>query len=285
MNPRPQHQPSEPRVPWASRDIAEAWRQSGAAGRDEAYAQATELLLDLAGVHEGSRVLDVAAGAGGQALAAARRVGPTGYVLATDLSSAMLEVAAEAIREAGLTNAETRVMDGQQLALDAESFDAAISRNGLMLMSDPRKALAELRRVLRVGGRAAALVFSSPERNPYIALPQIIVRRIGNLPEPAPDKPGQFALSDPRRLEELLKQAGFRDVAIHTIPVARHFSSVAEAFRAVKEMTISLRWLIAKLSDAQREQAWAEIERELKQFEGPHGCDLPGESLVGVGSK
>ena len=91
--------------------------------------EATELMLDLADLQPGGRVLDVAAGTGDQTVLAAQRVGPTGYVLATDLAAKMLEIAAQAARDAGLTNVETRVMDAQQLDLAPDSFDAAISRN------------------------------------------------------------------------------------------------------------------------------------------------------------
>src|SRR5512143_2590296 len=81
----------------------------------------TEIMFDLAGIHAGDHVLDVAAGSGGQTILAARRVGPAGFVLATDLSPQMLAFAATEIQHAGLTNVETQVMDGESLQLDEES--------------------------------------------------------------------------------------------------------------------------------------------------------------------
>ncbi|HEX9962030.1 MAG TPA: methyltransferase domain-containing protein, partial [Pyrinomonadaceae bacterium] len=90
---------------------------------------ATEIMLDMAGVGSGSRVLDVAAGAGEQTLVTANRVGASGYVLATDISANILEFAAAEARSAGLMNVETRVMDGENLdELETDSFDAVISR-------------------------------------------------------------------------------------------------------------------------------------------------------------
>jgi ubiquinone/menaquinone biosynthesis C-methylase UbiE len=117
-------------------------------------------MLDLAEVRPGSRVLDVAAGTGDQTLMAAQRVGPAGYVLATDISASMLKLAAEAAREAGLTNVETRFMDAENIDLDADSFNAAICQLGLFLFSNPANALSEMRRVVRPGGKVA-LVFST----------------------------------------------------------------------------------------------------------------------------
>src|SRR4051794_1244865 len=106
---------------------AEAWHRWGPV-IEKWLGAATDEILSLAGVQAGTRVLDVAAGAGGQTLVAARRVGPTGYILATDLSSNILEFAAQETRKAGLTNVETRVLDGEALEVEPASFDVVISR-------------------------------------------------------------------------------------------------------------------------------------------------------------
>jgi ubiquinone/menaquinone biosynthesis C-methylase UbiE len=112
--------PTETGRNWASPEVAEQWSRRQA-GRDKIYGLATEMMFDLARTRAGDRVLDVAAGTGDQTLLAARRVGPNGYVFATDLSAAMLNVAAEAARKAGLTNIETRVMNAESLDLEADS--------------------------------------------------------------------------------------------------------------------------------------------------------------------
>src|SRR5579864_7997488 len=102
----------------------------------------TERMLDLAGLRTGSRVLDVGAGTGEQTLMAAERVGSSGSVLAVDVSAPMLAVAAAAARAAGLANVETQVMDARRIAeLDSGPFDAAISRNALILVPEPEKVL------------------------------------------------------------------------------------------------------------------------------------------------
>ena len=120
---------------------AEPWYRWGPT-IEEWLGQATETMLDMAEIGPGSRVLEVAAGAGGQTIAAAERVGPSGYVLATDISSNILEFASEAARQAGLSNVQTQVMDGESLEeLQEGSFDAVISRVGLIYFPDQQKAL------------------------------------------------------------------------------------------------------------------------------------------------
>ena len=144
---------------WGLKESADWW-SAGQAARQQIYGAATEMMLDVAGVQAGSRVLDVAAGTGESTLMAARRVGPTGHVLAADVSASMLNVAAEAARKEGLANVETRVMNAENIELDADSFDAVICRIALMLFPNPAKALSEMRRVVKPGGKVAVMVFS-----------------------------------------------------------------------------------------------------------------------------
>src|SRR5215472_11060549 len=190
------------------REAAAEWRR-GAAARVEAFGPATEMMLDLVKVAEGSRVLDVGAGAGDSTLVAAQRVGRSGRVLATDISASMLEIAAESARQGGLKNVDTRVVDAQRLDLEPDSFDAAVSRNCLMLIPDYQRALTEIRRVLKPGGRFAAIVFSTPDRCPFIAIPHAIAFRVGRLATPAPEQFGEFRLAAPGVLEDAYRTAGF----------------------------------------------------------------------------
>src|SRR6516165_1628225 len=185
---------------WGSREAAAEWRR-GAAARLQAFGPATEMMLDLVQVAEGDRVLDVGAGAGDSTVVAAKRVGSRGRVLATDVSASMLEVAAESARQAGLNNVDTRVVDAQRLGLEPDSFDAAVSRNCLMMIPDYRQALTGIRRVLKPGGRFAATVFSTPDRCPYLSLPHAVVFRLGRFTSPAPERFGEFRLGAPGVLE------------------------------------------------------------------------------------
>ena len=149
---------------------AEPWHEWGPT-IERWLGDATELMLDLAGVVAGSRVLDVAAGAGGQTLRAAERVGVTGAVLATDIAPAILEYAERAARAAGLTNVATREMDGEALEVDAGDYDAVISRLGLIYLPDRRRALTGMVRALAPGGRIATISYSTPDRNTLLLDP------------------------------------------------------------------------------------------------------------------
>ena len=244
----------------------------------------TEAMLDLAGVAPGARVLDVAAGAGEQTLSAARRAGPDGYVLATDISPAILQHARSAARKAGLSNVETRELDGERHdLLPAASFDAAISRVGLIYFPDQQRALAGIRHALRPGGRFAAVVYSTPERNPFFALPVGIIRRRAQLPPPLPGQPGPFSLGGEGVLARTLETAGFRDVEVRRIDSPVRLPTAAECVRFERESFGALHQMMAGMSDAERADTWREIEETLARFDTPQGFVGPCEMLVGAG--
>jgi SAM-dependent methyltransferase len=266
------------RVQW--QDAASAWHHWDPVF-DRWLGEATSLMLDLARVETGGRVLDIAAGSGGQTIEAARRVGASGAVLATDISSNILAHAEAAARAAGLANVATRVMDGERLDVEGGAFDAAISRLGLMYLPDKAAALTQARSALRPGGRYAALVFAEPDRNRFFSLPISIIRTRAELPPPAPGLPGPFSAVD---LGELLESAGFSDVVVHRVAAPLRLADAAECARLERESFGALHQMLAGLDDAGREETWAEIGRALREFEGPSGFTGPCELLVGAGT-
>jgi SAM-dependent methyltransferase len=263
---------------------AEAWHRWGPT-LHRWLGEATNVMLDMAGIGAGQRVLDVAAGAGEQTIVTARRVGPTGSVLATDISANILEFAQNAAREAGLNNVETRVMDGENLELPDDSFDAVISRVGLIYFPDQHKALTGMKRVLEPSGRIAAITYSTPDNNKFFSVPVSIIRRRANLPPPLPGQPGPFSLGGPGVLEAAYQKAGFRDVQIRLVPSPLRMSSAAECVRFERESFGALHQMLAGVPEADRPSVWDEIETELKKFEGPEGFVGPCEMVVGVGVK
>ncbi|AGU49568.1 putative methyltransferase [Variovorax paradoxus B4] len=271
------------RAQWQA--AAEAWHRWGPfLGRW--LGDATETMFELAHIGPGSRVLDVAAGAGEQSIGAARRAGASGRVLATDIAPALLERAAADARAVGLSNLETLELDGEALdTLPAESFDAAISRVGLIYFPDQQRALAGMRRALRPGGRVSAVVYSTPERNAFFSIPVRIIRERAQLPAPLPGQPGPFSLGAEGALEAAFAKAGLRDIEVRRVPSPVRLASAAECVRFERESFGALHQMMVRLDEAERASTWDAIEEALRQFESSEGFVGPCEMLVGAGSK
>ena len=269
----------------------EQWNKDGAAWRrwnstlDRWYGEATGQMLDLARIQPGQRILDIAAGAGEPAVSAAERVGPSGYVLATDISEGILELALQVARERGFKQIETRTMDGEKLELPDASFDAVVCRLGLMYMPHPVIALREWRRVLKAGGRVAVVVFSTPDRNSWGAVPASIIRRRAQLPPPVPGQPGPFSLGGPGVLEDVFRQAGFASPELRVVPVPHRANSAAEYVLVAREAFGGFNAMMAHLSPQERESVWNEVETSMRSFESPAGFEVPGECFVAAATK
>lgn len=258
---------------------AEAWHRWGPV-LEEWLGTATQRMLDATGVALGSHVLDVAAGAGGQSLAAARRVGVEGRVVATDISPAILAYAAQAAVGAGVA-IETRELDGEAVdAMQIGSFDAVISRLGLIYFPDQQRALSGMRHALREGGRIAAIVYSTAERNEFFSVPVRIIRTRAKLAPPAPGQPGPFSLGSPDVLKAAFEQAGFHGVSVQAIEAPLRLPSAAECVRFERESFGALHQMLSSLPIEERPAVWREIEAALARFETPDGFVGPCELLV-----
>jgi ubiquinone/menaquinone biosynthesis C-methylase UbiE len=265
---------------WSSSEVAEHWQQDVERRRLD-FAEATERMLEAAGLVPGNHVLDIAAGTGDQSILAARRVEPGGSVLATDISAEMLNITAHVAKLEGLTAITTRVMDAQQLDLQDNAFDAVICRLALMLIPNLKSALREIRRVLKPGGKLAALVWSTPENNPLFSLPLAIVSNSARgASSPLPDP---FALSDPSVFERELTEAGFSGVITRALPFESHYASL-DAFLQSTASRLTA-GVMGQLSKPEQQHLLEEVRQALSQFEGSHGLVAPAEFLLGVGSK
>lgn len=266
----------------------EQWNKDGAAWRrwnpilDRWYGEVTRQMLDLARIQPGQRMLDIAAGAGEPAVSAAERVGPGGYVLATDISDGIVELARQVAHERGLKQIETRTMDGEKLDLPDASFDAVLCRLGLMYMPHPVMALREWRRVLKAGRRVAVVVFSTPDRNSWGAVPASIIRRRAQLPDPIPGQPGPFSLGGPGVLEGIFNQAGFANPEIRAVPVPHRMNTAADYVQVAREAFGGFNAMMAHLSARERESVWNEVEASMRSFESLDGFEVRGECLLGV---
>jgi SAM-dependent methyltransferase len=281
----PMPSPADPQAFKAA--VRNQWNQS-AAGWDahtpairEWLADATEAMFDMAGIVPGSRVLDVAAGAGDQTLAIARRVGSDGFVLATDLSPAILALAKGHAVAAGCSNVETRVADGESLPVESASFDAAVCRLGLMFFPDPLQGLGEMHRALRPGGGICTMVFSRPEKNPCIGMLMSTALRHAGLPPRDPYQPGGLlSLGKPGLVDELFRSAGFRDVATTTIQAPFRMPSVGHYLDFVRSSASPIQQILGGLSPEAAQAAWSEMEDRLAAFTTSTGWEGPNELLL-----
>jgi SAM-dependent methyltransferase len=183
----------------------------------------------------GSRVLDVACGAGYPALAAARAVQPGGHVIATDLSSQMIGVASERARAVGLHNIEFVQGDAEDLQFGDESFDAVTNAYGLMFCADPPRALVEAHRVLRPGGRIALVTWDLPSTSPFFTVIRDVTARFFVLRDPGPDEPNPFRLASAELLRSMLEQAGFSSIHVETLPMTFECDSAVDYCQIFKD--------------------------------------------------
>jgi ubiquinone/menaquinone biosynthesis C-methylase UbiE len=250
--------------------------------REALYGDATRQMLEAARLQPGDHVLDVAAGTGDQSRYAARLVSPEGSVLATDISQEGLDVAARFARQEGLGNITTRVMNAEQLDLPEDQYDAVISRFGLMLIPNRHQALTEIRRVLKTGGRLAAIVWSTPERNPLFRLSDTFEAQLSGNKAQAAQQPDPFSLGDAGLFASVLTQAGFQDVQVQALSLPFRFPTL--------EVLISW-WgfwferALAALEPEPRQRIIEDIRQAVRPFEGPQGIEAPAEVLLGVGRK
>jgi SAM-dependent methyltransferase len=250
-----------------------------------AFSGATDALIDMAGIRPGMRILDLACGAGSQTIQAARRVGPYGRVVASDISRTMLEhVRRNAARE-GLQNIETLECAADELDKTQAPFDASMCRMGLMLFPSPSKALEAVRLVLKPGARFAALVFTTPANNPFLAQPMAVLLRHAGKSPPAPGQPGLFALGASGILESLMKDNGFVGVEMNTMRARLALPSVSDALRLLQEGAGAYRAVVADLSDKAKSKAWEEVLECLTQFEVGRSFGTELEVLIGSGTR
>ena len=268
--------------PWDR--AAEGWSRNSALVN--AWLQkVTPAMLEAAAIGPGARVLDVAAGAGGQTLDIARRVGADGHVLATDISTRILALAADNLRAAGVRNVETRVADAQDLRLAGAGFDAAVCRLGLMFCEQPQAALAGIAAALKPGGRFAAVVFSRPQANPCVAILMATACRHAGLPPPPPFTPGGlFSLGQPGLMDKLLVDAGFAQVEVGELAAPMRLPAVAHYIDFIRSSGSPILQILAPLPASAQAAAWADMAAELERFTGADGWEGPNALLLCSGA-
>ena len=236
--------------------------------------------LDLTGVKAGHRVIDVAAGTGALALAAAQR---GAHVLATDFSRGMVEWMRAKAHQLALSDFEVAEMDGQALTVPDASFDRAFSVFGLMFFPDRKKGFAELRRVLAPGGAAAVVTWSTPAKMSVLSAFMDTLWRV--LPDSAlpPRPPPWLPLSEPDGLRREMRAGGFGHVRVHTVSHVLVFDDPNTAFDWLTGATPALNVLVSALSEDDRaafRQGFAD-DVVAAQGAGPFGFEA--EAHIGIG--
>lgn len=221
----------------------------------------TERMIDLAGIRPGMHLLDLGTGRGEPAISAARRVGPSGFVLGVDVSASMLDMARQRAAREGVTNLELRVMNAEALGgIPTACFDATLARWGLMYMGSPVAALGGARRAMVPSGVLVAAVWTEPERVPYFSLPRRVLERHRPLPPIDFAAPGTFRFADPERMQRDFRDAGLRIEHVEEMEIP-----VMEAETAAELVAWVRAFGLTRLLNDLPEQAQAHWEEELAQ--------------------
>jgi ubiquinone/menaquinone biosynthesis C-methylase UbiE len=225
----------------------------------------------------GQTILDLAAGAGETGFLAAPALGPDGLLITSDREPAMVEAAERLARERGIENAEFRILDADRLDLPDSSVDGVLNRFGYILKGDPPPALAEIRRVLRPGGRLAFSVWAERERNPWMTVPADVMVERGHL---APQSEAEIRLAakrNPETIARLVAEAGFADPEIEELEVAYRFVDAEELWFFVSELRGPVALALADLPEAERAEVRAAVEARALNASGTY--ELAGVSL------
>jgi ubiquinone/menaquinone biosynthesis C-methylase UbiE len=255
---------------------------TGAVGYDDVFARATQLfvpaLLEAADIAPGHDVLDVATGTGIAAAAAHAAVGPSGTVVAGDISPAMLDIARVKLRDLPVV---LQVMDAHLLPYADCRFDAVICQLGLMLFAKPARALAEFHRVLRPGGRASVTVSTVPQRTLFLRVAAVIARHV---PARAAELARHFNIVETEDLRGLLAAAGFRDVRVESERREFQFASFEDYFAGIENGATLSGQEFVRLPAPVRSAVRDEVRRSLVGgSDGPFA--IPMEVLIGSGRR
>jgi enediyne biosynthesis protein CalE5 len=237
----------------------------------DASAHVSRKLVELAEIEPGDRVLDVAAGTGEPSLTAAQVVGPEGQVVATDISAEMLAYARERAETAGIGNVEYVEVDASALDFPPESFDAAVSRWGIIFEPEAEAAAARIRGFLKPGAKMAISSWGPPERVPMLSVPMRTVMTRLNVPPPPPGTPGPLSRPTAEAIGGLLEGGGFTDVEVEELEFAMDWDSPEEFARFVREIAPPVSALMAAHPPEVREETWNAVVEAARSHAGDDG--------------
>jgi SAM-dependent methyltransferase len=228
-------------------------------------------LMAAAAIAAGERVLDIGCGNGLTSRDAARAAGPTGEVVAIDLSGPMLGKAQQLAKDEGLGNIRFEQGDAQVYRFEREAFDVVMSRFGVMFFEDPVAAFTNIAAAVRPGGRLAMLVWQSPSANEWATslLGPLTMGR--DLPTPPPGAPGPFSLGVTDHLGGILTEAGFRDAAFRSSEQTFDVGNdTDDAYRFVSGLQPVLN-MLEDLDEATTAEALDNLREVVAAHETPEG--------------
>jgi ubiquinone/menaquinone biosynthesis C-methylase UbiE len=245
----------------------------------------SDQLVEMAEIEPGDTVLDIATGIGEPAVTAAKRVRPNGKVIATDISPQMIEIAKSRARSLGLDGVmEFRVSDAEMLDFPNSSFNAILSRWGLMFLPSLPTALNKIRQLLKPKGSFAAAVWSYPAKVPMLDLAFSTVRKEINAPAPPAGTPGPFALANSEALKNSFVQAGFKHVRVEVIDITIGFDSADSYTRFQQQITAPIQAMLANHTEEKRKHVWEAVVDAVSQYADSHGrVNLDNEVICVVG--
>jgi enediyne biosynthesis protein CalE5 len=247
-------------------------------------APVSKKLVEMAGIERGDRVLDVGAGSGEPALTAAQAVGSDGKVVATDISSEMLGYARERASAAGIDNVEFVEADASSLSFSPESFDAALSRWGIIFEPEAEAAAARIRGFLKPGARMAIASWGPPDRMPMLGIPMRTIMTRLDISPPPPGTPGPLSRPTREAIAGLLEGGGFSDVEVEEVDVMLEWDSPEEFARFTREIAPPINALLANHPPDVREATWAAVAEAARPYADDDGrLRLSNLALVAAG--
>lgn len=243
-----------------------------------------EEAIERVGVQRGMRFLDVAAGSGALSIPAARR---GAQVLATDISSPMVEHLLTRARGEGLLNLEARVMDGHALNLPDDEFDLTASQNGVSVFPDFARGLTEMVRVTRPGGRVMIISFGPLEDAEFLtffmAAMHAVIPDFKGLPASPPPLP--FQVAEPETLHRSLAAGGLSEVRVEPAVWEMEFKSGSHLWDTVTSSNPIGAALVAELSETQCDDVRRILGGMLRERSGSAGGVLRNAVNIGIGRK
>ncbi|MGH9116898.1 MAG: class I SAM-dependent methyltransferase, partial [Acidimicrobiales bacterium] len=194
-------------------------------------------------------------------------------------------VAAARAEALGLANVTTRQLDLERIDEPDASYDVVVCREGLMLVPNPARAMREIRRILRSGGRAAVAVWGPRQHNPWLGALFDAVSTHTGMPVPPPGIPGPFSLEDADALAVLLSDAQLTDIAVTEVATPLRVSSFEEWWTVVPSLAGPIAQVLSSLPEDVSQATHATAAKTLEPYATPNGYNIPGVSLVGAGRR